>query len=195
MNKTHDCNWCAMSSCGTTVTPKPSPLEPTTTDSTTTLTGSVTMSVETATTLTEPTTTLTEPATTLTESTTTSVEPVTTSTSSSQSPSGECLNTIKVQLNPTVVPAKFTRYRHPSHHHRLFMIISLGHNYCNNKNCNININSNKTMFRCFRCDYDLCDRCFQLSTSTAPVPLAEDDNDVNETTLESLVSSMYVVAC
>jgi hypothetical protein len=96
--------------------------------------------------------------------------------------------TITVKLNATVVPAKFTRYRHPSHRHRLFMIISLGHNYCNNKKCRIQIRANKTMFRCFRCDYDLCGNCFQLGTTGEPVPLAEDDNDVDETTVEPVTS-------
>jgi hypothetical protein len=98
------------------------------------------------------------------------------------------LNTNNVRLNDTVVPAKFTRYRHPSHRHRLFMIISQGHNYCNNKNCNMNITSNKTMFRCFRCDYDLCGNCFQLGTKGDPVPLGPDDNDVDETTINPITS-------
>jgi hypothetical protein len=94
--------------------------------------------------------------------------------------------TLRVKLNPTVVPDKFTRYRHPSHIHRMFMILSFGHNSCNNKNCRSNIRCNKTLFRCFRCDYDLCSKCFQLSTIGDPVPLAEDDNDIDETTIEPI---------
>ena len=66
------------------------------------------------------------------------------------------------------------------------MIISLGHNYCNNS-----IKSNKTMFRCFRCDYDLCGNCFQLGTKGDPVPLSPDDNDVDETTINP-ITSWYV---
>jgi hypothetical protein len=95
---------------------------------------------------------------------------------------------ITLKLNPTVVPLKFTRYRHPSHRHRLFMIISFGHNSCNNKKCGIQIRANKTIFRCFRCDYDLCGKCFQLGTTGEPVPLAEDDNHVDETTVEPISS-------
>lgn len=99
---------------------------------------------------------------------------------------------LQVRLNPTVVPDKFTRYRHPSHKHRMFMIISFGHNYCNNKNCQTNIGVNKTLFRCFRCDYDLCDQCFQLDTQLEAVPLAEDDSDINETTITPIINSFYV---
>jgi hypothetical protein len=101
-------------------------------------------------------------------------------------------NSLQVRLNPTVVPLKFTRYRHPSHKHRMFMIISFGHNGCNNKNCGICIGVNKTMFRCFRCDYDLCGDCFQLDTQIEPVPLAEDDSDINESTITPVSNSFYV---
>jgi hypothetical protein len=68
------------------------------------------------------------------------------------------------------------------------MIISFGHNSCNNKKCGIQIRANKTIFRCFRCDYDLCGKCFQLGTTGDPVPLAEDDNHVDETTVEPVSS-------
>jgi hypothetical protein len=97
-------------------------------------------------------------------------------------------NILVPTLNPSVVPDKFIRYRHPSHRHRLFMLISFGHNYCNNKKCKIPIACNKTMFRCFRCDYDLCGNCFQLGTKGEPVPLANDDDDVDETTIVPITS-------
>ena len=168
MNKTHDCNWCAMSSCGTAVTPKPS----------TTLAQVDPVTVEV-----DPVTVEVEHASVQVDPLTVQVEPVTETVSGSTS---SVFN--KIRLNDTVVPSKFTRYRHPSHCHRLFMIISLGHNYCNNKNCNMNIKSNKTMFRCFRCDYDLCGNCFQLGTKGDPVPLAQDDNDVDETTINPITS-------
>ena len=99
-----------------------------------------------------------------------------------------------IKKNPVVVPPKFDRYRHPSHHHRLFMIISQGHNSCNNKNCSVNISYSKTMFRCFRCDYDLCGKCFQIGTASDPVPLADDDQYVNENTIDPIdISSFCVV--
>ena len=186
MNKTHDCNWCAMTSCGTTVTLKPSSVDP------------VRVQVEPVTSQVEPVTSQVEPVTSQVEPVRVQVEPATFEVDPVRVqvdpvrvqvdvPSGS-LNTNKVRLNETVVPAKFTRYRHPSHCHRLFMIISMGHNYCNNKNCNMNIKCNKTMFRCFRCDYDLCGNCFQLGAKGDPVPLAPDDNDVDETTINPITS-------
>ena len=114
------------------------------------------------------------------------MDPITAELEAAKLPSASSsgsLNTNKVRLNETVVPPKFTRYRHPSHCHRLFMIISMVHNYCN-----MNIKCNKTMFRCFRCDYDLCGNCFQLGTKGDPVPLAPDDNDVDETTINPITS-------
>ena len=101
--------------------------------------------------------------------------------------------TITIKKNPVLIPVKFDRYRHPSHCHRLFMIISQGHNTCNNKNCCINIANCKTIFRCFRCDYDLCGRCFQLDTGLEPVPLAEDDEQINEKTVDPIDSSSFRV--
>jgi hypothetical protein len=100
--------------------------------------------------------------------------------------------TLRVKLNPTVVPAKFTRYRHPSHKHRMFMIISFGHNTCNNNNCRNLVQSNNTLFRCFKCDYDLCGKCFQLGTKEDPIPLAEDDANINDTTVEPIINSFCV---
>lgn len=173
MNKPHDCNWCLMSSCGTTLKEKgvdtmPTGVEPTPTGAEVAITGV------------EPTLTCME----TTISNVTEENPL----DPPNSTSCPCPEELRLNLNQTQVPAKFTRYRHPSHRHRLFMIISLGHNYCNNKKCGIQIRANKTMFRCFRCDYDLCGNCFQLGTTGEPVPLAEDDNDVDERTVEPVTS-------
>ena len=101
-------------------------------------------------------------------------------------------STTTIKLNPAIVPAKFIRYRHPSHKHRLFMVISFGHNYCNNLNCRINIAQGKTIFRCFRCDYDLCEKCFQLDFNEDMVPLADDDKTVNETTIRPINELLFV---
>lgn len=207
MNKTHDCNWCAMTSCGTTVILKPHSVDPATVqadpataqvdpataqvDPATVQADPATAQVDPATAQVDPATVQVDPATAHVDPTTAHVDPATAQVEPApaqvEASSGSLIR-INVQLNPTVVPAKFTRYRHPSHCHRLFMIISFGHNYCNNKNCNINIKCNKTMFRCYRCDYDLCGNCFQLGTKGDPVPLAPDDNDVDETTINPITS-------
>ena len=183
MNKTHDCNWCAMTSCGTKVTLKPSSIDP------------ATAQVEAARVQVDPVTFEVDAHRDQVDPATAQVDVLTGQLDGakllSASATTGSLIKINVKLNETVVPAKFTRYRHPSHCHRLFMIISLGHNYCNNKNCNISIKSNKTMFRCFRCDYDLCGNCFQLGTKGDPVPLSPDDNDVDETTINP-ITSWYV---
>jgi ribosomal protein L37AE/L43A len=87
---------------------------------------------------------------------------------------------VKVYLNTEKVPLKFTRYRHKSHKHKMFMLTGLTNHRCNN--CQKAINRMDTIFSCFRCDWDLCGNCWQLP-SKREVPLAEDDKDVNETTI------------
>jgi hypothetical protein len=51
---------------------------------------------------------------------------------------------------------------------------------CDNKHCDRRIEPNNTIFRCFNCDFDLCDRCFQLDFVTEPVPLADDDQFIDD---------------
>jgi hypothetical protein len=87
-----------------------------------------------------------------------------------------------VRLNPTVIPAKYTRYRHPSHCHRLFITKGCEHRDCDNRNCRTDIMPpDATIFRCFKCDFDLCSLCFQLdSLDGYMVPLAEDDETIDE---------------
>jgi hypothetical protein len=101
-------------------------------------------------------------------------------------------NTLSVRLNPTKVPAKFTRYRHPSHHHRLFMLTGIVNHHCDNKNCQKQIGSRDTIFSCFRCDFDLCDACFQMQTCETEVPLAQDDATVDDTTVTPLSDLLCV---
>jgi len=92
---------------------------------------------------------------------------------------------MSVPLNTEQVPSRFTRYRHPSHKHRLFMLKGLANHCCDNTSCNKSISQRDTIFRCFRCDFDLCERCFQLG-STKCVPLSPRDADVDETTIRPL---------
>lgn len=82
------------------------------------------------------------------------------------------------EANPYIraVPERFNRYRHGSHQHRLFLGIVTGssQHFCNG--CRRLMLSQATIFRCPRCDYDLCQRCF----SCAPyqeVDLAASDDD------------------
>ena len=166
-----------MTSCGTTVTLKPFSVDP------------ARVQVDPARDQVDPARFQVDPARFEVDPARDQVDPATFEVEAAKLPSTSSSGSLnKVRLNDTVVPAKFTRYRHPSHCHRLFMIISLGHNYCNNKNCNMNIKCNKTMFRCFRCDYDLCGNCFKLGTKGDPVPLSPDDNDVDETTINPITS-------
>lgn len=89
-------------------------------------------------------------------------------------------------INPTKVPLKFKRYYHPSHCHKLFMLTGLRGHRCDNLNCSKHIQTNETIFSCFRCDFDLCDICFQLGSNTPNVSLASDDKDIDETTVRPL---------
>lgn len=105
-------------------------------------------------------------------------------------------NTLIISLNPymSTVPTKFIRYRHPSHRHKLFLTITRRTVYCDNQHCQNSIDMGETVFTCFRCDFDLCSKCFQLN-STEEVPLAEDDCDVNETTFVPFSTQSFNVVC
>ena len=80
---------------------------------------------------------------------------------------------------------KLNRYRHPSHRHKLFQTIVRNMNiFCDNQNCKRRLFNNEVDYVCFRCNYDLCARCFILPTEPqSTVPLAESDSEINEDVL------------
>jgi hypothetical protein len=82
------------------------------------------------------------------------------------------------------IPPRFTRYRHPSHKHRMFMLRGL-ERVCDNSNCKHDIEEDETVFTCFKCDFDLCQTCFQLDSETV-VPLSKDDENIHDKTVEPL---------
>lgn len=86
------------------------------------------------------------------------------------------------RLNPNSVPSIFTRYRHPGHRHRLFMMTGITGRQCDHTMCKKSIAGPETIFSCFRCNFDLCSKCFQLDTEVT-VPLSPRDAEVNETTV------------
>jgi len=98
---------------------------------------------------------------------------------------------LSIKLNPEKIPEKFTRYRHPSHRHKLFMLTGLTSRKCDNLNCEKHIGRMDTIFSCFRCDFDLCANCFQLDTVNQ-VPLSPRDSEVNECTIKPLSENLTV---
>lgn len=100
-----------------------------------------------------------------------------------ESPVGEAetVELVSVRLNPEVVPARFPRYRHPSHRHRLFMLTGRERS-CDNISCRRNIELEETIFSCIRCGFDLCQRCFQLD-SEVHVPLSAGDARICDSTI------------
>jgi len=99
---------------------------------------------------------------------------------------------LTIKINPEKVPQKFTRYRHPSHQHKLFMLTGLIDHRCDNLHCRRLILGRETIFSCFRCNFDLCDICFQLS-GDVEVPLSREDKDVDENTVRPLSTFLNVV--
>lgn len=93
--------------------------------------------------------------------------------------------TFPVKLNTEIIPAKFSRYRHPSHSHKLFMTIARTRLRCDNLNCRRDITPGSTSFSCVRCDFDLCEFCFQLA-GDHEVPISPRDSEVNEVTARPL---------
>lgn len=85
------------------------------------------------------------------------------------------------KLNPFLneVPDFFQRFRHGSHKHRLFAVFGNDNRVCDNSNCEIRISSQDTHFMCPRCDFDLCQKCFRLDSSTH-TPLADDDDEIDD---------------
>ena len=96
--------------------------------------------------------------------------------------SGYVEQTLTVRRNAFAsdVPDRFPRYRHGSHPHRLYVLFGIPNHRCDNANCRRPITSLETRFSCMRCDFDLCDRCFQLGPEVC-VPINEDeDRQIND---------------
>lgn len=82
----------------------------------------------------------------------------------------------------TIAPTRLTRYYHPSHPHKLFQnIVRSMTIFCDNQNCKRRLFNNEVDYVCFRCNFDLCARCFTLVTDAdSIVPLHESDGEINE---------------
>lgn len=80
---------------------------------------------------------------------------------------------------------KLQRFAHPSHKHKLFQNIVRNMSiFCDNLNCKRKILNNEVSFVCFRCNYDLCARCYFLPTEETSVEMLSDsDEHVNEDVL------------
>jgi hypothetical protein len=102
-------------------------------------------------------------------------------------------NTVLVKLNPEIhmVPRKFERYRHPSHNHKMFMLLGLDRCICDNDNCKKHIKPADTIFCCFKCDYFLCDACFQLDGSYQ-MEISPDDCTICDCTYKPLSEHLVV---
>ena len=90
--------------------------------------------------------------------------------------------TMEVKLNPYMdsIPERFPRYRHNSHPHRLYVLFGKPNHKCDNENCRKIIGTLETRFSCFRCNFDLCQECFQLDCEN-PVPInVDEDMEVND---------------
>ncbi len=82
------------------------------------------------------------------------------------------------------LPAKFTRYKHPSHRHRLFMLVNRiddsiecnGGDDCENRipECG------DTIFTCFDCEYDLCLGCFSRPFKEEEEKLSPSDDEIDD---------------
>lgn len=72
------------------------------------------------------------------------------------------------------------KFQHPSHIHRLTKTLSSGSTrFCDNDECNRDIDEGDVMFSCIPCEFDLCKRCFFLPTERefVVVPVKEEDDD------------------
>lgn len=88
----------------------------------------------------------------------------------------------ELKLNPYMdsIPERFPRYRHNSHPHRLYVMFGKPNHSCDNQNCRKVIDTLETRFSCFRCNFDLCQECFQLDCEN-PVPInVDEDTEVND---------------
>lgn len=84
-----------------------------------------------------------------------------------------------ITLNPyaSEVPPRFPSYRHGSHKHRMYVTFSTGNHMCDNVMCRRTVPHLETIFRCFACDYDLCQVCFRLNFQGDPEPLETPNFD------------------
>lgn len=93
---------------------------------------------------------------------------------------------MKTKMNSTSTtgtnPTKLQRYHHPSHPHKLFQSIIRNQKiFCDNLNCTRRIMHNEVSYVCFRCNFDLCSRCFELPTDPeSQCALHESDQEINE---------------
>ena len=80
---------------------------------------------------------------------------------------------------------RLKRFVHPSHSHKLFRnIVRNMAIFCDNLNCKRRLHNNEVTYVCFRCDYDLCSRCYMLPTESGSVTdVNESDEDINEDVL------------
>jgi len=75
---------------------------------------------------------------------------------------------------------RLPRFKHDSHPHRLFRnIIREVNVQCDNQHCKRILGEMETSYTCFRCDFDLCVRCFYLQTEQQSIEhLHDSDNDI-----------------
>lgn len=80
------------------------------------------------------------------------------------------------------VPQKLVRYHHHSHPHKLFQTIVRSMTiFCDNQNCKRRLFNNEVDYVCFRCNFDLCSRCFTLpADSESTTSLHDSDDEINE---------------
>ena len=96
-----------------------------------------------------------------------------------ESPSSTVDYTVKLNKDATILPLHYTRYRHGSHQHRLFMVFGADGHVCDNHTCNKRLAAMETRFWCPRCDFDLCMTCFHFAAEHE-VPLDDDDDHIDD---------------
>lgn len=96
--------------------------------------------------------------------------------------------TLQISVNPYIddIPTRFPRYRHPSHKHRLFMLLGVPNQFCSNRNCGRGIRSSDTIFCCLCCDYYLCQMCFQLNSCSCTYQELDGDDEIEDFTISPL---------
>jgi hypothetical protein len=92
------------------------------------------------------------------------------------------MSIVNFTINPVTeqIPERYPRYRHGIHQHRLF--VGFGHIALQCDACRKEIGRDETRFFCYRCNFDLCARCFCLPPFTT-VPLSEDDATIDDSVL------------
>jgi hypothetical protein len=72
------------------------------------------------------------------------------------------------------------------------MLIGVSNHNCDNKYCRKVIEPNETIFSCFKCNFDLCSFCIQLTVDNE-VPLDEDDEQIVDNTLNSSLVQFFKI--